>query len=368
MGFATFRVGHAGAHKNKNHKTPSKRADPNASCSTGGFYTSPSNGATVPSMDPLVVSWDPTCLSTSLADMYLFSPGSTSSRIHVWRRVPFAPGTYTAQLMPRWWNATAAQSLQLAIVPTDTPPFMTQLPAGPVFTATYTPPPTGAAPPPEADSAQFDSGITDAGPVHPATKPPIGAGKTAAAVLLPLLFLALLAGAYLKWQRGKAQQQRRRFSHAVDKRMSTISTDWKSMSPAGAAAAIRHSIAADGSAAFGFGGIRPLSGAVVGAEGDGMMQVRTGTGVGLRGVKPAGERVSRVSFAADTRVSRVSFADTVGEGRRTRAFHSAYIPPLPTREEGRGVSAASAYPDSVEDVKPGMCPSPSPCWGSFCGC
>lgn len=282
MGFATFRVGHAGAHLNKNHKintsTPAKkplapRADDapattaNPSCFTGGFYTAPTNGATVPSMDPLPITWDPSCLSaTTHVDIYLFSPGSTSSRIHVWQRVPFAPGAYTAALMPRWWNATASQSLQLAIVSADTPPFLTPLPAGPVFTATYSAPPAGTAPPPEADTTQVDSGITLVDtPSSGAAASSSKAGRTAAAVLLPLLFVGLAVAAYLKWQRGRAQKETKRFSVAVDKRMSTISGDWKSMTPAGASAAIRNSMAVRDSGAFGRdsmfgGGGRPMSG------------------------------------------------------------------------------------------------------------
>ena len=52
-----------------------------------------------------------------------------------------------------------------------------------------------------------------------------------------------------------------RFSQAIDNRMSTISTDWKAMSGAGANAAIRHSMAISGNRAssFSFGAIRPQS-------------------------------------------------------------------------------------------------------------
>ena len=55
--------------------------------------------------------------------------------------------------------------------------------------------------------------------------------------------------------------------------------------------------------------------------------------VGLRNLAALSftERVSRVSFAADTRASRVSFAGDPrpsGESCRTRDFHSAYIPPV----------------------------------------
>ncbi|KAG6849982.1 hypothetical protein H0H87_002327, partial [Tephrocybe sp. NHM501043] len=77
-----------------------------------------------------------------------------------------------------------------------------------------------------------------------------------------------------------------------------------------------------------------------------MKQVRTGTGVGLR--HPPGA----AAFAAErqSRVSRVSFADTAHsrpstDSRRTRAFHSTYIPPVPTRKDVVS-GAPSVYPDS----------------------
>ena len=78
-----------------------------------------------------------------------------------------------------------------------------------------------------------------------------------------------------------------------------------------------------------------------------MAQVRTGPGVGLRHPAPPpraslpADRVSRVSFAADTRFSRASDAPQArpsvdsaysahsARGVPSRAFHSAYVPPVP---------------------------------------
>jgi hypothetical protein len=243
--------------------------------------------------------------------------------------------------MPRWWNATASQSLQISILPAGQPPFLSTFPAGPIFTATYTQPSSGT--PASADTSQIDSGVTavNDGAKHKHMTP----GKTFAAVFFTLVFVVLCIGAYIKLKRFKGLEKRKAWTQAVDKRMSTISTDWKSVSGAGANAAIRNSMAIGSrkSSSFSFGGIRPSS--TFASEGDDagrpMSQVRTGTGVGLR--NPAAlsstERISRVSFAADTRPSRVSVADSrpSGESRRTRAFHSAYIPPVP------------ALPDNTND-------------------
>lgn len=167
-------------------------------------------------------------------------------------------------------------------------------------------------------------------------------GKVAAAVIIPLLFIIILVGAVIvRLRRQSGKEERRRWSEAVDKRMSTISTDWKPISAAGAQAAIRNSIALDTNSrasAFSFGNIRPAS--TVAAEGG-----RAGIGSRARTVLPGqsngiaqlrsslatsqimAERVSRVSFAPDVRPS--------SETRRTvtsRAFHTSIIPPLPDRK------------------------------------
>jgi hypothetical protein len=126
--------------------------------------------------------------------------------------------------------------------------------------------------------------------------------------------------------------------------MSTINTDWKSVTAAGANAAIRNSMAVGNrSSSFSFGAIRPMStfGDDAGQAGIGARQMtQTGTGVGLRypntsalSLASNGERVSRVSFAEGTRQSRVSFADSSRpsvESRRPRFYQNEYVPPVPS--------------------------------------
>jgi len=295
-------------------------------------------GDTVDSLKPFNIAWDPTCLTNNNIDIYLISPNADYPRIHLWQNLARSRASYTATLMPRWWNATASQSLQISILPAGQPPFLSTFPAGPIFTATYTQPSSGA--PASADTSQIDSGVTPvndgAGTTH------MTPGKKGAAVFFSLVLVLLCVGLYIKLKRTKGLEKRKAWTEAIDKRMSTISTDWKSVSGAGANAAIRTSMAiGNRNSSFSFGAIRPSS-STFAAEGDdasattgkSMKQVRTGTGVGLR--NPAAlnstERISRVSFAADTRPSRISTADSRPsvESRRTRAFHSAYIPPVPT--------------------------------------
>ena len=304
---------------------------------TSGLYLAPKMGDSVDSLQSLPVSWDPTCLSSQEIDIYLLSPNSDYPRIHLWEGVALTRGTYSAEIMPRWWNATSSQSLQISIVPSGQPLFMSTFPAGPVFTATYSQPSSGT--PESADTSQIDSGITavnDSANAKKAMTP----GKKAAAVLLPLIFILLCGAAFIKLKRSRGLGKRKAWTEAVDKRMSTISTDWKSVSGAGANAAIRNSMAVGNrNSSFSFGALRPASTYAVEGDDSGkqMSQARTGTGVGLR--NPAAltstERISRVSFAPDTRQSRVSIADArpSGESRRTRAFHSAYIPPVPALPE-----------------------------------
>ena len=175
-------------------------------------------------------------------------------------------------------------------------------------------------------------------------------------MLLPLIAVGLALAAYIVISRKREKGRRKRWSEALDKRMSVISGDWRSMSYRGAEAAIRASMADPNrssiwSAGAGAAGVgiphpnAPEQEAVVTPE---MAQIRR-PGVGLRGPLPSSAaggdgaaRVSRISFAADTRFSRASGGEGLGsrgrpstDSRRpnvpSRAFHSTYIPPVPSR-------------------------------------
>jgi hypothetical protein len=306
-----------------------------AACSTGGFYTGPTNGQTVNASSPLNITWDTSCLNTKTVDIYLYAPGSANSLVHEWENVQFAPGSYMATLQPRWWNSTSSVNLQLSIVQSGTPVFSSPMPAGPVFNATYSGSPiTGAA---------SQAGITNVGGVS--VKHGLSGGKIAAAVIMPvLLIIGLVIAYYLKMSRAKGRDERKRWSEAVDKRMSTVSTDWKPMSVSGASAAVRNSLAYNNRASdFSFGAPRPSSdytldggNAGIGTKGiyayhtggiDSASQMSHARSGSRPSVATSGERVSRVSFAADPRPS----AD-----RRTiisRAYHNAFIPPVPSRKD-----------------------------------
>jgi hypothetical protein len=349
------RVGYGGAI----HKVHRKKA-PDSSCTTGGFYKSPSSGQSVESGTSLDISWDTTCLTSDAVDIYLYAPGSSSSRIHMWENVNYALGSYSSELSAGWWNSSGSISLQLSIVESGTPPFLSTLPAGPVFTATV-----GSGD--KSSGSTVSSSIQD---VNNFSTPHTGPskGKVAAAVIFPLLIVGgLITAAWLKFNRAKTEEKRKRWSEAVDKRMSTISTDWKSISPAGASAAIRNSMAASGisanrSSAFSFGNIRPSSTialeggqAGIGTKAMSMQENGNFETPQMSQLRPnarlsAADRLPRVSFAADTRVSRVSFATDTrpsSEYRRgvSRAFHFGDVPPLPepSRQDSSEMSPTQTH-------------------------
>lgn len=284
-------------------------------------------------------------MTAKAIDMYLYAPIANNPRIHMWENVNFELGFYQTTFHPQWWNSTPSVNLQLAIVPSGTPPFLATMPAGPMFQATYS---NTSGPVQDASVGGAIEQVNN----FPA-KPSLSKGKVAAAVLLPIIIVcALIAAAYIKMSRAKGRDERKRWSEAVDKRMSTISTDWKSISAAGASAAIRNSMAVgeagNRASAFSFGVIRPASSALaedggqagIGAAGFSGKGIDTTTPQmsqlrpGLRNANPS-ERVSRISFAADTRPSgesrRTLYRDS-RVSRTSRAFHTGHVPPLPERQ------------------------------------
>ncbi|EKM50994.1 uncharacterized protein PHACADRAFT_262926 [Phanerochaete carnosa HHB-10118-sp] len=333
--------------------THHRKRDGNA-CQTGGFYQSPAANQSVPASTPFNITWDSTCLSTTAIDIYLYEPGAANSRIHLWETVDFSTGSYETQLQSSWWNSTPSVNLQLAIVQSGTPPFMATLPAGPVFQGTY----TGTSNATTTDDAPA-SAIQVVNNV-PQPKQGLSKGKLAAAVIMPLLIIAaIVAGVYFKIKRQKGKEKRKRWSEMVDKRMSTISTDWKPVTVAGASAAIRASMAVGESgdnrqSSFSFGAIRPASIAALdgGQAGIGAKGLQSG-GIDLttpqsselvpgprtrpRANTATSERKSRISFAADTRPSGES-RRSLHNTRTSRAFHVGHVPPLPTRPDTDEIS------------------------------
>lgn len=364
MGLSHIKVKHRPHKRTANDDPHGAFADDDASVERRALcnlYQAPAMGATIDSLVPLPISWDTSCLNATKLDIYLIAPTADIARIHLYTNVPNVAtssanttATYNAQIMPRWWNATASQQLTISIVPVDQPPFTSAFAAGPIFTATYQAPSNGVVPA-VADTTVFSNGVTDVSAELATPKSGLSPGAKAAAALFPILMvLGLGAYGYIRWKRTKESEKRKEWTEKVDTRMSTISMDWKSVSAAGANAAVRHSIAVSRAsmALARQSGVNAFTGVDESAIGsivpDERERSQMRTGVGLR--NPTGltstERVSRVSFAPDTRPSsgRISFADTLnprpsGESRRgvSRAFHTSVynaddddmVPPVP---------------------------------------
>ncbi|TFY50461.1 hypothetical protein EVJ58_g11041, partial [Rhodofomes roseus] len=314
-------------------------------CATGGFYKSPSAATVVDSSDPLQISWDTTCLDTTAVDIYLFAPLAATSRVHIWQNVDYAYGSYNATLQPSWWNSTKSVSLQLEIIESGMPTFMATLPAGPIWNATYSK--SDASTNSDTASGSISEDVNNV-PKHGLSK-----GKVAAAVIMTLLAVAgILAGVYIWRSRKRREEKRKRFSVAVDKRMSTISTEWRPVTTAGATHAVRSSVYSGGDrastidggqASIGSHSLRlqtteeELSPPV-------MAQVRPGFRASLYSAADRQSRVSRVSFAPDMRPS--------SEYRRTRAFHDDYVPPLP--DAMSPTQTAGPFSLSSDDIRAHM--------------
>ncbi|KAJ7076734.1 hypothetical protein B0H15DRAFT_790285, partial [Mycena belliarum] len=336
-----------------------------AGCATGAFYTSPTLAQSYDSSSPLSITWKPelSCLlpAPSLVDIYMYAPGKTNAFMHKWLGVPYATGNYSVALLPRWWNASSSVSLQVMVVAANTPPFLSTIPAGPVFTATYVANSSTVAPAADTSVSGSDTTTVTATQLSGLTKHKLSKGATAAAVLLPLIFVLLLIFAYLKVSRARGAARRSEWSEKLDKRMSTISTDWKSVTAAGAKEAIRHSMAVRDSVAFSFShGATNTSSNVdadpvvmgekpprVSAEDLPRTSLGSGVGVGVGARRPRTqatppERTSRAVSFADAAHPRPSMTNSV-YSRQSRAFHTA-----------------STYGDFVEGDAPPVPALPSP--------
>ncbi|EJD40880.1 hypothetical protein AURDEDRAFT_115749 [Auricularia subglabra TFB-10046 SS5] len=292
-------------------------------CTTATLYKAPLAGAVVSSAEPLTVAWDTACFATNpqTVDLRLYAPnvGGDSARLQIWKEVPYAPGSYQVKLFPRWWNDTETVELRFLVQESGNP-FSGYYGLGPKFTATYTPRADGKLDA-EADMSIIDTGYTW---VKNFIKG-LSGGQIAAAVICPILFICIVVGTifYVRRSRNNVQKKRERFSTMVDKRMSTISTNWQSMSAAGAQAAIRNSMATFGrpSADLATLGHESTSGNTVGSGPRPQTRARSGT---------------RVSFAPESMYGRPSNA---GESVRTsisagptRSYHFGDAPPVPARK------------------------------------
>ncbi|GAA5990778.1 hypothetical protein JCM10908_000011 [Rhodotorula pacifica] len=199
-----------------------------ACSSSANLWTNPAASATLPVYETVTLSWDPTCVSISSAnvDLYLSVEQASSSEwqaVHEWTNVPFAAGQYATQLKPTWWNASTGAGqvqAQFSLVPAGQPSWNTPAPAGPVFTVAY----NGSYPTVTQGASTWNASgpsVESAADSNKSTG--LSGGKLVAAVAVPLAVVALAVIAYVAWNRTRKRPERKRLSAVVDHRMSMIS-------------------------------------------------------------------------------------------------------------------------------------------------
>ncbi len=219
----------------------------------GGLYTSPTKSTTITTLSPFTVTWDNTCLTDnpSSIDIYLYS--ADKGLIHAWTTVSYSAGSYTDSLQAAWWNNTQSTSLQISIVDTNTPRFLTSSPAGPLFkvdlsaavyssvtaaatskaAATVVSTSTGtgggivittqtASASSDGDSSSIFQTVGLVNKSGGITK-----GGLAAAIIVPILVIGVAVAIYVRFARLREAEKRKRWSEHIDKRMSTLSQDWR---------------------------------------------------------------------------------------------------------------------------------------------
>lgn len=225
---------------------------------------------------------------------------------------------------PNWWGLDQSVQLQLQIVQHGAPHWEGTV--GPVWTATYDSS-KGVPPKPSGGDPSIAQRVKNI--IHE-----MPGGSIAAAVLIPLLFVAgVVAFFYIRRARRKTEAKKNRFSKAVDQRMSTISTDWRSISGAGANAAVRNSMAVRGSVID--GGERPASIFANNQAGIGALRTSEEKVPQMDEMRRArqsvftnGERNSRISFAPDVRTSYAEKENprlpSAVRGLNVRSFHQGH--------------------------------------------
>ncbi|RSH90539.1 hypothetical protein EHS25_001144 [Saitozyma podzolica] len=220
-----FRVGLAagGSHASLAKRAEEERAlAERATCNlaNGDLYIFPNASSTVDATKQVTFTWNTACAMSSSVDLYLYE---SSGLIHAWTQQDFSAGSYTATLLPSWWNDTTSASLQLSIINHGQPSWMTSSPAGPVFTVDYaasamytTTTKNGAVQTVTASAAATQSSDAVFQNVS-STKSSggISKGAIAAAVIVPLLALAAIAAVAVRFWRQREAEKRRRWSQAL---------------------------------------------------------------------------------------------------------------------------------------------------------
>jgi len=202
---------------------PAKREiEARAPCdlAAGDLYTFPLSTTSVDAAQPLTFKWNTDCQVDPLIDLYLYEPSSSTGRIKGWTGIDFTQGELQVNLNPVWWNNTATAQLQLQILANGAQPWDTTGPSGPVFRVEYDASVTTTVNGQVRTSARVPT-VTNGGDAVIETVATanghkgLAKGAIAAAVVVPIVVLAIIAGVAIRFWRAREAEKRRRWSAAV---------------------------------------------------------------------------------------------------------------------------------------------------------
>lgn len=212
-------IGHLGlaaAFTEKSKRNLQARA---CNLAAGDIYTYPTSGAAVDAAQPLTIKWATDCPMTPQINIQLYSPAN-NGLVARWKEADYAKGELAIDLKPQWWNATSTASLYFVIGSTSDDPWDPSSPSGPQFTVNYDASVTTTVNGQATTSAKGPT-VTNGGDAVMETVATnkesggISKGAIAAAVIVPILVIALLAGVAVRFWRAREAEKRRRWSAAV---------------------------------------------------------------------------------------------------------------------------------------------------------
>ena len=331
---------------------------------SGDLYTAPAANANVDSAQPVTFKWNTDCPMSPLIDLYLYEPSSKNGLIKGWEKVDFSKGEYQVSLNPVWWNSTADVQLQLQIMDNGAQPWDTKSPVGPVFKVAYDASVTQTINGQVQTSARVPT-VTNGGEAVMQTVASenehkgIAKGAIAAAVVVPIIVLAVIAGVAIRFWRAREAEKRRRWSAAVsthsglewekgarpgDKPASALDRPGTQYSfrPGSMATSSVYAVE-NNMAGAGAGGNFPRP----------SFQLRSESSESLPSVNP---RQSRISFAENTRPDRArsSFGDNLRPkiGSLPGGSKSASDLGTPNRRSVYASGSAIAADDEEENIMP----------------
>ena len=351
---------------------------------SGDLYQYPNASSTVDASQPVTFRWNTDCSMDTNVDLYLYASSSANGLIQVWQNAPFSDGKYTAILRPKWWNDTTNADLQLSIMNAGSSSWDSTSPPGPIFKVTYpadkmftTTTVNGQAQTNTAAAAATNShdAVFQDVSSNGADEGGISKGGIAAAVIVPLLALAVVAGFAVMFWRKRETEKRKRWSAALS---SASNLEWeKGARPGEVRGSVLSRPNTNFSARPGSQFSRPMSqfSARPGSHATSSVYAvennMAGTGAAAHFPHPpplaqvrshSAENLSRSSMVlpdGSVRQSRISFAETTRGDRRSRLSVgdslsrpniSGRLPAGSRSAEHLSYATGSAIADDDEDV------------------